>query len=1352
MSAVTRRRFVVLLTALVMLSGFLRAVPAQAAEEVTPVDRAPVVTAWQMGGTQVRAAAEAALVGSDAQIREFLDGGWQKAQQLDERDAVAKVISEGGPSMQLAAKRALEAADAGQQGAIAAFLANGWQGSADSDTRLSVNQFMATGGEEVRAAAQRALNSRNPDELRAFLDSGWQVHWHIDQRLRVNQAMATGGTNVKAAAQAALDARIPEALEAFLEYGWAVGSARDEETATLSDLLAQAQAAGELAAQETQNATHEADRARAAADAAGRAARDAAKSTADAQHNTAQAAAHARRAAVAADQAAKAAQVAVQAAAAASRAARAAATAAARAASAASRAGRAATTAYKAAAEAASDEKKAPAALKAAEDANKIASEARTFADKVEHAGKAIQAGMAAIDAAKSAATHARAAADSNNEAVRHARNAGANASEAVSAANRARDNADRAVRAAEAAERYLRVAIEAAFASRDAARRAADNAEAAARAAIDAANHAGIAAEAARRATEYANAATVAAQAAVDAGIQAAGVYEAARVADAERLAVAREQGQEAARAASVLYQAQQRIAAWDLEQAAQRDAETSRLITEAQNPATAPAAAVVASRKVAIALASARGPWTQQDALAALAGSDDEVLTFVRTGLAASAARDDRHTVRNVAITDNPALAAAAMKALEGDDAAVREFLRTQDYPDRYIQDRLRVNQIQSAAREVGDLVVEEEAQKALNKRTLQALRDFLDRDQYTAAAIGDRVRVNQILADRDSGPELKAAAQIALDGPPIAQREFLTTGRYTAAQRDYDSAIHLDVVGGLLEKINQVAEKAVQDSLTAQAMAARARGDAERANTYANEAGASAERAATYAAKAQTHANNAAKSVEKATAAVATAKNAATRANASARSAIRSAAWAINSHQIAVQAAAEANASALRARDSAIAAGATAEAAKKVALAAYDIYEKAKGTEIQRCHVQYAAGPAPDLERLLGVQPNEWNRICVANVLADHNNLSELAVRAYKNSAFCSMYPQGSTLYQNCIQSTLDPTFRGMQPLIILSEAVKGMIALLAPAALALGALCVATLVCGAVAGTLLTIGEVGLNIHRLINGDQSLANSLLNLGKIAIESLLLAGVGKMISTGFRNIRALNVAVQNLNRAQTELQTVNFIRLALTGVTSCVRQGLNAQAPVGIAFSAGSATRSLINAHATVGFVRSFARAAVGTAVVLQDNTESCKRLVLGIERYGEALASHINGITFNSPSLQRVTGLVNGVPYALWMHAVNDRLKQRNAEVAVALDGFDGMKTGTVEEAKTAFLTAYRKGAGKQWRATEWEMYRIGFYCRLLDHVQWENIDFYFGKDKIELPEPIWDLDPAKVRFP
>ncbi|MFG1871051.1 polymorphic toxin-type HINT domain-containing protein [Micromonospora arborensis] len=1159
-----RRAAVAQVVALALLAGLLPAHSAQAAEPPPPAaERSPVVQAWLNGGTKVRAAAELALVGSDDDIRAFVSDGWAKAQRLDERDAVVSVIAESGPAVRAAAQAALNAFDAGATDALSTFLNNGWQQPSNTDTRVRVNQLMAAGGDQVKAAAQQALDSDDPSMWRQFTDSGWQSRWLTDQRVRVNQAMATGGPQVRAAGQKALDAGTPEALEAFLDGGWAVAAARDQETETLTALQAQAQAQGDLAKQETERAVSEAARAKEAAAAAKRSAELAAAATQAARNDTAEAAAQAKRAAVAAQKAASAAKVAVQAAASANRAARAAAAAAQRAASAASQAERAATRAYNAAAGAATDATKADTARVRAQEARDNARLSRDFATIAHLAGQAIQAGLDSLDAARSAAYNAKLASDANDDATRWANAAGADAREAIAAAKQARADADRALRAADAAEGYLRVAATAASRARDAANRAAQHAEEAADAAIDAANHAGDAATAAARATAAATAATTAAQAAVETAGQAIEIYDAARAADTERLAVTQDEGTEAARQAAAQFDQAQAAAKWDAVQATQRDAETNQLIAEVLNPATDPGVAVAKGRKVALNLSQASGTWTREAAMAALGGADAQVMEFVRTGVAEAAGQDDRVAVRELAVTDNTGLRDAALAALQGSDTQVSQFLQTQNYTGRYTQDRLKVNQISSAARTAGDTYLVQKAQEALDSGDGQKLRDFIASGQYTAAAVGQRIQVNTILASSDSGPEVKAAAQIALDGPPAGLRQFLDEGRYAAAERDQDGAAHLAVVAGLVQRINQIAQTAVQDAMTAQSVAAQARADAAAAADYANQAAASAQKAAGYATQAARYADQAGQSAEKAAAAVRTAKAAATRASASARSAIRSASWAVLSHERAIQSATEAHASATRAYNSAVAAGKSAQEAVAAAKDAYQQYESAQGLEVDKCTFTFTTeGPLGAWEELLTGKRGDFAENCVRNVIADP---AELAKRAYTNSAYCSVYPEGSQLAKNCKDSVLAPDFRGAQTLVMLTAVLQGVTAILAPVAIALGIGCVLSVVCGIVAGTLITIGDVGLNIYKYINGDQSLADTLLNLGALALEALAFAGIAKLVGAGFKAAKHLYDLSRAAKQAEANLKAANIARRELRLHSCLTPNSFSADTPV-------------------------------------------------------------------------------------------------------------------------------------------------------------------------------------------
>ncbi len=1138
---------------LILLGNLMRVTPASA-EDPVAADRSQVVAAWRTGGAKVRAAAEVALLGSDTLVGEFLATGWSAAQHLDRRDALVRMIAESGPSMRAAAQRALDADAAGDQNAIAEFVNIGWQTPSDIDTRLAVNQLMSASGQQVREAGQAVLDAEDPQAMRQFLDSGWHAQWNTDQRLRVNQAMASGGPQVKDAGQRALDAGTPEALEGFLVYGWAVASARDEETASLSDLLAQAQAAGEVAAQETKNATTQADQARDAANAARLAAQEAAAATEAARDNMAEAEAQANRAANAATLAVQASQTAVKAAAAAARAARSASTAAARAATAAAKAGNAAAEAYRSATHAVTSSSQADAARQKAEQAMAAAARARDLAAVADQARTAIMANVEAARTAFQTAVYTLQAATANEDAVRSVQQAGGDAKAAIAAAARARAEAERAVRATRAAEAYLNVALDATAKSRDAALRAAANAEAAAAAAMDAAEHAGQAGDAALKATAHADAATVAAQDAVDAALQAGAIFEAARTADAERLAVERDQGLEEARIAATAYEAQQQEANWDIDAAAKRDALANQLIAEVLNPATEPTEAVASARQVALILATGQGAWTQQGALAALAGSDAQVLAFVRTGIAVAAAADNRMAVMELTMTGNTALTTAANNALAGSDAAVATFLRTQNYPGRYTADRMKVNQILSAAINAGDVVLAQMAQQALDAEDLRALRDFLDTGQYTAAMIGERVMVNQIMANPATGPEVKAAAQIALDGPAPALRHFLSTGQYTAAERDNEATIHLATVGGILARINEAAQTSMQNAQLAQELAARARNDADQANAYAQQAQESAVRASGYVAQAVGFANQAAASVGKAAAAVQTARNAATAANTSARSAIRSATWAITSFTLAVDAAKNAHAEATRALKAAEAAGLDAEAAQAAADLAFASYKAERNVQIVQCQHDASNKAHAAWEEYFGDPDSPWYQNCVANFIADPK---ELANRAYRNAGMC-FYPAGSQAFQDCLHSVLDPGFVSGQVLNVVNQMLKLATGVVAFSAVALGLGCLVFAPCGAAASALITLGQVGFEAYKLINGDQSMSQTLLNLGTIALEAIVFAGIAKLVSSGFRAAKAAYAAYKAGEQVRAQLTVLNLSRLhmeLLNRLRTCV-----------------------------------------------------------------------------------------------------------------------------------------------------------------------------------------------------
>ncbi|MEU7783266.1 polymorphic toxin-type HINT domain-containing protein [Amycolatopsis sp. NPDC049159] len=908
-------------------------------------DRAKVLRLWQFGGPATKRDAAAALAGTDADITRFLTTQKDVDTSIDLDVKVNQVMANGGPATRNAAQQAL---DANSDAALDTFLDTGWITPHGTDLDLHVNQVMAAGGPQVRKAAQKALDANAEDALRAFLDSGWQAPFRVDQDLKVNQIMAAGGPEVKKVAQQALDANSVDALNQFLAVDLPVAQARDAETDSIAQLTATAKAASVQAASETDVAKRQSDLAVTEAAAAQKAAQAAKDAAAAAQGHVEQAAAAASRAAYAADQAAATARQAVGAANAASNAAHTAAVAASRAATAASQAGRAASRAYDAAALAIGDRDKAAAAREAAQIAHDASLSAAAARDAAQSARTVSQQAETAGGLAKDAAAQSRIAADAATDAATSSAAAGADARQAKAAAARARVQADRAAAAAAASQAWAHQASQAAGEAATAADAAATDAHNAEVAALDAAAHAGNAANAAEQATQHANAATAAATAAVNASNQATRIAQDARKADDDRIALAGQQADDAAKAALDEYANRALPPRRDVDQASTWSAETSRLIAEAQAAGTGRATVLTDARKVALDLAVTGGPWTQAASTAALAGSDDQVVDFITTGLAAAAGQDDRVVLGDLSEAATDGFKAAAATALAGSDTAVRDFLRSRDYPGRFTDDSLLVNQLMAAARTAGRTVVVQQAQRALDQNTDQALRAFLEAGQYTALSTDEDLKVNQVMsaAKAAGAREVVAAAQAAIDGPPTLRHEFLTVGQFTAARRDQNTATHNAAIDGLLAQAATAAATATHDANDAQAAAARARNAAQDAQNYADQASAAAAQAATYANQARDAANRAAESAQQAQASANTAAAAAKAAAVSADKASASAAWAQQSAYDAAGYASDAAVSANIAYGAAIDAGKSAQQAAALAKEAWQgVADKAK-----------------------------------------------------------------------------------------------------------------------------------------------------------------------------------------------------------------------------------------------------------------------------------------------------------------------------------------------------------------------------------------------------------------------
>jgi hypothetical protein len=231
----------------------------------------------------------------------------------------------------------------------------------------------------------------------------------------------------------------------------------------------------------------------------------------------------------------------------------------------------------------------------------------------------------------------------------------------------------------------------------------------------------------------------------------------------------------------------------------------------------------------------------------------------------------------------------------ALAASDAAVATMLSTEAYPGRITEDLIKVNQILAAAGTDHNPTVQTRAQAALDNGTGPVLLAFIEKGQYDALVIDQRIKVNQVLADPTAGPRTKNAAQVALDGPAQMLTDFLNSGQYQAALADQDSASHNAGVLAQLEVGQKAAYTAAQNAqLAAKAAAeankaaAAAAGDATKAQQYADQAAAYAQQAQTSANNAAASASQAQQSANTASAAAAQAANSVTVANNAAHSA--------------------------------------------------------------------------------------------------------------------------------------------------------------------------------------------------------------------------------------------------------------------------------------------------------------------------------------------------------------------------------------------------------------------------------------------------------------------------------
>ncbi|MFD3780813.1 polymorphic toxin-type HINT domain-containing protein [Streptomyces sp. NPDC058612] len=842
----------------------------------------------------------------------------------DDRVSVGHIASVGGAGVQDAARKAL----AGPPEGLKSFVETGWKPLHEQDQRVKVAQVIATAGPNVADKGRAALQSGKAADVQQFLAEGRFFEQEQDERVQLAQILSIGGTNVRLAGRLALRGSADDVRD-FLNIGQHVARAKDDEHASIAELLEQTREAGRQASAETAVAKDFSARAIFAATEAKKAAEKAAAETEQARGDSLRAAAAAGRAAEAARQAAAAAQQAIGSARAATNAARLASNAAARAASAAANAANAATRATKAAADAATDRNKVGAARDAAVYARTAQSGVHEVAEMTKQAENAANAAADAAQVAMGVGVSALKAADAALASGDFADQAGVSSAQARAAAAEARRHATESNRAANVAATLARRSAAAAKEAREAATSAAAHAGNAAKAADDAADHAGEAATAATQSTNHANAATTFANSATTYVEKAKNVYALAREIENEELLARTNADIHRARDSKTQEDGRKADAARAVQQTKDLNSDVKQLAVDASQPGADAKAIAVRARKAALQTAKIGSDWNQVAAEIALAGTDAEAIEYIRNGWNTADQQDQRAKTAYVA-EESPirAVRTAAEQALLGNTDAVKSFLATGLYDAGKEEFRVQIAQLIADA---GPNTAEA-GRVALSSGSLDRYVAFLQSGYATNRTQDERIRAAQLTDS--GGPELKAAARIALDGPDEQLHTFIQSGQYTANQKDLLTLTHQQSVQELLAEGARVAATAHAQAAEAQRVAAVARTEAAKANDYANQAQLSAADANRYKDQAAKSAKDAEGSAARAAESARIARAAASQANKAANNAALSASDAALSAQSARTSAETAWAAAAQARESFLASHADADIATRAA----------------------------------------------------------------------------------------------------------------------------------------------------------------------------------------------------------------------------------------------------------------------------------------------------------------------------------------------------------------------------------------------------------------------------------
>lgn len=163
--------------------------PALAADEEYPHHPAlgrETLVWWVVHGTpSVSRASAAALLGTELEVRDFVENKSAEAFTADQRAAAQALASLEGPSIRTAALQAL----GGTPEQLTAIMDGGWESAWATDGRVRAYRVREAGGPVTKEAAQAALNGSD-DDVADFLADGRSAAAYADDRLAMRSQAA----------------------------------------------------------------------------------------------------------------------------------------------------------------------------------------------------------------------------------------------------------------------------------------------------------------------------------------------------------------------------------------------------------------------------------------------------------------------------------------------------------------------------------------------------------------------------------------------------------------------------------------------------------------------------------------------------------------------------------------------------------------------------------------------------------------------------------------------------------------------------------------------------------------------------------------------------------------------------------------------------------------------------------------------------------------------------------------------------------------------------------------------------------------------------------------------------------